>query len=36
MFRRFLVLLVIFSMFVSGVTVLAMEHDNSWVENGNT
>ena len=36
MFRRFLVLLVIFSMFVLGVTVFAMEHDNSWVENGNT
>ena len=35
MFRRFLVLLVIFSMFVLGVTVFAMEHDNSWVENGN-
>ena len=36
MFRRFLVLLVIFSILVSGVTVFAMEHDHSWIENGNT
>lgn len=36
MFRRFLVLFVIFSILVSGVIVFAMEHDHSWIENGNT